>query len=231
MSELMVLFQALLLVAGWLLFLKAQAELRAQSARQSLTGEMEALRQTIDALLNRLLEEAERAEQRIRAETERAIGEIRTVGCGQWVVGSGEGNRQWAVGSGDTNLTPPVPNDSPHPPQPSLSHREREGVDTPLPMGEGLRVRAETPLSHSVGEGQGMRAETHHSPFPTPPIETSEPENRYNIPEQERPTFGVVAILAEQGLSVQEIARQTGYAPGEVELILNLKRHLSEENR
>jgi hypothetical protein len=40
----------------------------------------------------------------------------------------------------------------------------------------------------------------------------------------------VVAILAEQGLSVPEIARQTGYAPGEVELILSLKRRSTEEN-
>jgi hypothetical protein len=37
-------------------------------------------------------------------------------------------------------------------------------------------------------------------------------------------------MLAEQGLSVAEIARQTGYALGEVELLLNLKRHRTEEN-
>ncbi len=35
---------------------------------------------------------------------------------------------------------------NPHPPQPSLSHGEREGVDSPLPMGEGQGVRA-TPHS------------------------------------------------------------------------------------
>ena len=67
MSELMVLLQALLLVAGWLLFLRAQTELRAQAARQSLTGELEALRQTIDALLQKLAEDAARAEARLEA--------------------------------------------------------------------------------------------------------------------------------------------------------------------
>ena len=65
MSELMVLLQALLLMAGWLLFLRAQTELRAQAARQSLTGELEELRQTIDALLHKLAEDAARAEARL----------------------------------------------------------------------------------------------------------------------------------------------------------------------
>ena len=65
MSELMVLLQALLLIAGWLLFLRAQTELRAQAARQSLTGELEELRQTIDALLHKLAEDAARAEARL----------------------------------------------------------------------------------------------------------------------------------------------------------------------
>jgi hypothetical protein len=65
MSELMVLLQALLLIAGWLLFLRAQTELRAQAARQSLTGELEELRQTIDALLQKLAEDAARAEARL----------------------------------------------------------------------------------------------------------------------------------------------------------------------
>jgi hypothetical protein len=37
-------------------------------------------------------------------------------------------------------------------------------------------------------------------------------------------------MLAAQGLTVAEIARQTGYAAGEVELILNLTRHRTEEN-
>jgi ElaB/YqjD/DUF883 family membrane-anchored ribosome-binding protein len=67
MSELMVLLQALLLMAGWLLFLRAQTELRAQAARQSLTGELEELRQTIDALLQKLAEDAARAEARLEA--------------------------------------------------------------------------------------------------------------------------------------------------------------------
>ena len=67
MSELMVLLQALLLIAGWLLFVRAQTELRAQAARQSLTGELEELRQTIDALLQKLAEDAARAEARIEA--------------------------------------------------------------------------------------------------------------------------------------------------------------------
>ena len=72
MAELMVLFQALLLIAGWLLFLRAQTELRAQAARQSLTGELESLRQTLDALLIRLIEESERAQQRLQALQRRA---------------------------------------------------------------------------------------------------------------------------------------------------------------
>ncbi len=61
------------------------------------------------------------------------------------------------VGNRDSALTPPAPI-SPHPPQPSLSHEEREGANSPLPVGEGQGVRAETPLSHSVGKGQGVRA-------------------------------------------------------------------------
>ncbi len=46
----------------------------------------------------------------------------------------------------------PKPANNPHPPQSSLSHS----------VGEGLGVRAETPLSHSVGEGQGVRANEAH---------------------------------------------------------------------
>ncbi len=56
------------------------------------------------------------------------------------------------------NLTP-LALVSPHPPHPSLSRgfgRGRE-PDSPLPLEEGLGVRA-TPLSHSVGEGLGVRA-------------------------------------------------------------------------
>jgi hypothetical protein len=80
MSELMVLLQALLLMAGWLLFLRAQTELRAQAARQSLTGELEELRQTIDALLHKLAEDAARAEARLETrlrELERYTAQLR----------------------------------------------------------------------------------------------------------------------------------------------------------
>ncbi len=189
MSELMVLFQALLLVAGWLLFLKAQAELRAQSARQSLTGEMEALRQTIDALLNRLMEESERAEGKIQQRFEQALQtiEARTQTLLEIAERIEEQNHRRAPAQPEPARTPPT----------SSAFAERE---------------AETPPS-------------------PPPVETSAKENGYNLAEQGKPTLGVVAMLAEQGLSIQEIARQTGYAPGEVELILNLKRHLSEETR
>ncbi len=159
MAELMVLFQALLLVAGWLLFLRAQAELRAQAARQSLTGELEALRQTLDALLVRLIEESERAEARIQ-QLQRLV-----------------------------TMTPPA----------QSQHGEPERTNAPQPDAK-----------------------------PTP-METLNPDFGYNSTEQERPTAGAVVQLARQGLSVAEIARQTGYAPGEVELILNLKRRHLEE--
>ncbi len=135
MAEMMVLLQALLLVAGWLLFLRAQAELRAQAARQSLTGELEELRRSIEILLQRLIEEAEAAEARVQA----CIA--------------------------------------------SLKHQ----------------------------------------------METSSPDMGYNLSESEPRSLGTVAILAQQGLSIAEIARQTGYAPGEVELILNLQRRHTEE--
>ncbi len=168
MAELMVLLQALLLVAGWLLFLRAQAELRAQTARQSLTGELEELRQTLEALLTRLMEEADRAEQSLRLLQA-------------------------------TNLSPP----------PSLSHEERkEAKDSPSPF---------------VGE-EGLGEEE----FPLP--ESGKNDSGYNLFQQERPAFSAVAQLAQEGLSLSEIARRTGYALGEVELILNLnRRHSSEE--
>ena len=136
MAEMMVLLQALLLVAGWLLFLRAQAELRAQAARQSLTGELEELRRSIEILLQRLIEEAEAAEARVQA----CIATLR--------------------------------------------HQ----------------------------------------------METSSPDMGYNLSESEPRSLSAVALLAQQGLSIAEIARQTGYAPGEVELILNLQqRHTEEE--
>lgn len=161
MSELMVLLQALLLIAGWLLFLRAQTELRAQAARQSLTGELEELRQTIDALLHKLAEDAARAEARIEA-------------------------------------------------------RLREL--------EHLAVQFETP--HTAPQS----CEVPHPPPHGAAPETLAGDSGYNLSGTPTSPYGAVRILAEQGLTVAEIARQTGYAPGEVELILNLTRHRTEEN-
>ncbi len=161
MAELMVLLQALLLIAGWLLFLRAQTELRAQAARQSLTGELEELRQTVDALLHKLAEEAAQTEARIEARL-----------------------------------------------------RELEHRSTDIP------VRATT---------LGQDCPSHSHPT-TPEQETFTSDSGYNFTAHEASPYGVVAILAEQGLSVSEIARQTGYALGEVELILSLKRRSVEEN-
>ncbi|MCS7300140.1 MAG: hypothetical protein NZ556_01105 [Fimbriimonadales bacterium] len=158
MSELMVLLQALLLIAGWLLFLRAQTELRAQAARQSLTGELEALRQTVDALLQRLIEEAAQAEARIEAK---------------------------------------------------LKELEQRSTNSP--------VCAESVPHHN---------KTVHAT----PAETFAPDSGYNLSVPSTPPHGAVAMLAQQGLSVAEIARQTGYAPGEVELILSLTRRSTEEN-
>jgi tRNA isopentenyl-2-thiomethyl-A-37 hydroxylase MiaE len=135
MAEMMVLLQALLLVAGWLLFLRAQTELRAQAARQSLTGELEELRRSIETLLQQLVQEAEAAEARVQA----CIATL---------------NRY---------------------------------------------------------------------------METSPADIGYNLSESETRSFGMVALLAQQGLSIAEIARKTGYAPGEVELILSLQRRQTEE--
>lgn len=161
MSELMVLLQALLLIAGWLLFLRAQTELRAQAARQSLTGELEELRQTIDALLHKLAEDAARAEAHIEAR----LREL----------------EQLAVLMETINTTP----------QPS---------------------------------------EVPNLPAYSAPPETLTHDSGYNLSGTQTSPHGAVRMLAEQGLTVAEIARQTGYAPGEVELILNLSRHRTEEN-
>ncbi|GBC93256.1 hypothetical protein HRbin15_01746 [bacterium HR15] len=173
MPELLVLLQALLLVAGWLLFLRAQAELRAQAARRSLTGEMEELRRTLDALLVRLTSEAEAAEARVQAS-------IATL-------------------------------------QPLLERIE--SACTPLAKGE----MAPIPPPPSPTEADGAAREA------TTQVETSATAIGYNLSESEMHSFGIVAMLAQQGLSVQEIARQTGYAPGEVELILNLQQRRLEE--
>jgi hypothetical protein len=161
MSELMVLLQALLLIAGWLLFLRAQTELRAQAARQSLTGELEELRQTIDALLHKLAEDAARAEARLEARLH------------------------------------------------ELEHyAARELEAEPTPTSNEMR----TP------------------PTPSAPPETLTPDSGYNLSGSTTSPYGAVRMLAEQGLTIAEIARQTGYALGEVELILNLTRHRTEEN-
>jgi hypothetical protein len=161
MSELMVLLQALLLMAGWLLFLRAQTELRAQAARQSLTGELEELRQTIDALLHKLAEDAARAEARLEAR----LREL----------------ERYAA-------------------------RELETEPTPTSN------------------------ETRTPPTPSARPETLTPDSGYNLSGSATSPYGAVRMLAEQGLTVAEIARQTGYATGEVELILNLTRHRTEEN-
>lgn len=167
MAELMVLLQALLLVAGWLLFLRAQAELRAQAARQSLTGELEDLRHTLEALLTRLMEEADRAEQSIRLLQEM--------------------------------------NHSPSPPLAS-------------------NLQGEPSFPSSCAEEKNPE----EAGFPRP--ESEKTDSGYNLFQQERPAFSAVAQLAQEGLSLSEIARRTGYALGEVELILNLnRRHTSEE--
>ncbi|MDW8051894.1 MAG: hypothetical protein RMJ83_05370 [Armatimonadota bacterium] len=159
MPELMVLLQALLLVAGWLLFLRAQAELRAQAVRNSLTGELEALRQTVEALLQRLSEEAAAAQAQIEARM-RAL-------------------------------------------------EQRLNMPTPT-----------APCTH-----------TSTAPKEAPPTETFSLESGYNLSAARSSPPSAVALLAQQGLSIPEIARQTGYAPGEVELILNLRRYTTEENR
>lgn len=161
MSELMVLMQALLLIAGWLLFLRAQTELRAQAARQSLTGELEELRQTIDALLHKLAEDAARAEARIEARL-----------------------------------------------------RELEHLAVPMETTAPLLEPCEVPNLSAHGAS----------------TETLTHDSGYNLSGSETSPYGAIRILAEQGLTVAEIARQTGYAPGEVELILNLSRHRMEEN-
>ncbi|MCX7992625.1 MAG: hypothetical protein N2651_03030, partial [Fimbriimonadales bacterium] len=60
--------------------------------------------------------------------------------------------------------------------------------------------------------------------------ETFTPDSGYNLSVSQTSPYGAVAMLAKQGLSVPDIARQTGYAPGEVELILSLTRRNTEEN-
>ncbi|MFN4033123.1 MAG: hypothetical protein ACK4ME_05780 [Fimbriimonadales bacterium] len=172
MAELMVLLQALLLIAGWLLFLRAQTELRAQAARQSLTGELEELRQTVDALLHKLAEEAAQTEARIEARLR------------------------------------------------ELEHRSTDTLVRATTLGQACP-------SHS-GAALGQACPSHSGA--TLGQETFTSDSGYNFTAHEASPYGVIAVLAEQGLSVPEIARQTGYALGEVELILSLKRRYAEEN-
>ena len=183
MSELMVLLQALLLIAGWLLFLRAQTELRAQAARQSLTGELEELRQTIDALLQKLAEDAARAEARLEAR----LRELERY----------------------TQYAPPTE------PAPLACKPATGNADACL---TGTQPTPPAPFADAVDA------------TPNTPAETLTPDSGYNSTGSATSPSGVVRMLAAQGLTVAEIARQTGYAAGEVELILNLTRHRTEEN-
>lgn len=151
MAELILLLQALLLIAGWILFLRAQTELRAQAARQSLTGEMEELRKSIDALLHRLTTEAAAIENRLQEKTQAL-----------------------------RNLLAQILEDNGACPK----------VDTGFSESETLVRSFE--YNHSVGSQR-----LHHH----------------------------VYSLAGQGMTVQEISKQTGYAPGEVDLILRLQKN------
>jgi hypothetical protein len=206
MSELMVLLQALLLIAGWLLFVRAQTELRAQAARQSLTGELEELRQTIDALLRKLAEDAARAEARIEAR----LREL----------------ERYTPHAPPTEPTPLTPTALPksvdahalNPPSPPLSRGERAGSGGILQAQELV----------NSGSAAGITCEAY--PTPETPAETLMRDSGYNSTGSATSPSGVVRMLAAQGLTVAEIARQTGYAAGEVELILNLTRHRTEEN-
>ena len=210
MSELMVLLQALLLIAGWLLFLRAQTELRAQAARQSLTGELEELRQTIDALLQKLAEDAARAEARIEArlrELERYTQHALPTEPAPLIPTA-------LPKSVDAHaLNPPSPQ-----PSPLLTRGERAGSGGILQAQELV-----DPVSATATTCQADSA-------PETPAETLTPDSGYNLPGSATSPYGAVMILAEQGLTIAEIARKTGYAPGEVELILNLTRHRTEEN-
>jgi hypothetical protein len=208
MSELMVLLQALLLMAGWLLFLRAQTELRAQAARQSLTGELEELRQTIDALLHKLAEDAARAEARLETrlrELERYAAQPTEPAP---LIPAALPKSVDAHAS-----NPPSPQ-----PSPPLTRGERAGSGGILQAQELV-----DPVSATATTCQADSA-------PETPAETLTPDSGYNSTGSSTSPYGAVRMLAEQGLTIAEIARKTGYAPGEVELILNLTRHRTEEN-
>jgi hypothetical protein len=210
MSELMVLLQALLLIAGWLLFLRAQTELRAQAARQSLTGELEELRQTIDALLQKLAEDAARAEARLEArlrELERYTQHALPTEPAPLIPTA----LPKSVDAHASN--PPSPQ-----PSPPLTRGERAGSGGILQAQELV-----DPVSATATTCQADSA-------PETPAETLTPDSGYNSTGSATSPYGAVRMLAEQGLTIAEIARQTGYAHGEVELILNLTRHRTEEN-
>jgi hypothetical protein len=261
MSELMVLLQALLLIAGWLLFLRAQTELRAQAARQSLTGELEELRQTIDALLQKLAEDAARAEARLEArlrELERYTQHALPTEPAPLIPTA----QPKSVNAQASN--PPSPR-----PSPPLSRGERAGsggilhaqqfvnfdgaigiIPTALP--KSVDAHASNPPSpqpspplirgERAGSGGILQAQELVDPVsatattcqadsaPDTPAETLTPDSGYNLSGSATSPYGAVRMLAEQGLTIAEIARKTGYAPGEVELILNLTRHRTEEN-
>ena len=210
MSELMVLLQALLLMAGWLLFLRAQTELRAQAARQSLTGELEELRQTIDALLQKLAEDAARAEARLEArlrELERYTQHAPPTEPAPLIPTA----LPKSVDAHASN--PPSPQ-----PSPPLTRGERAGSGGILQAQELV-----DPVSATATTCQADSA-------PETPAETLTPDSGYNSTGSSTSPYGAVRMLAEQGLTIAEIARQTGYAPGEVDLILNLTRPRTEEN-
>ena len=208
MSELMVLLQALLLMAGWLLFLRAQTELRAQAARQSLTGELEELRQTIDALLHKLAEDAARAEARLETrlrELERYAAQ-------------------------PTEPAPLIPTALPKSVDAHASNPPSPQPSPPLTRGERAWSGGIPHAQELVDSGSAVDSTCEACPTPDTPAETLMPDSGYNSTGSSTSPYGAVRMLAEQGLTIAEIARKTGYAPGEVELILNLTRHRTEEN-
>ena len=208
MSELMVLLQALLLMAGWLLFLRAQTELRAQAARQSLTGELEELRQTIDALLHKLAEDAARAEARLETrlrELERYAAQ-------------------------PTEPAPLIPTALPKSVDAHASNPPSPQPSPPLARGERAWSGGIPHAQELVNSSSAVDSTCEACPTPDTPAETLMPDSGYNSTGSATSPYGAVRMLAEQGLTIAEIARQTGYAHGEVELILNLTRHRTEEN-
>ena len=209
MSELMVLLQALLLIAGWLLFLRAQTELRAQAARQSLTGELEELRQTIDALLQKLAEDAARAEARL----ETRLREL-------------ERYTQHAL---PTEPTPFIPTAQPKSVNAQASNPPSR-PSPPLTRGERAWSGGIPHAQELVNSSSAVDSTCEVYPAPDTPAETLTPDSGYNSTGSATSPYGAVRMLAAQGLPIAEIARQTGYAHGEVELILNLTRHRTEEN-